>query len=253
MFEIIGIPAFKDNYIWLLRKGAAAVVVDPGDAAPVLEVLQRERLSLEAILITHHHQDHQGGVPTLLSHFAAEVYGPATESITALTHPLRGGEVLMLPALGCTVRVISTPGHTAGHVAYLAGDALFCGDTLFSAGCGRVFEGTATQMSMSLSLLAALPDATRVYCAHEYTEANLRFAMTVEPGNRFLRDRVDEVAVLRAKGQPSVPSLLSLEKTTNPFLRCNVPEVVESARQHGAASLEPADVFAELRSWKNTF
>lgn len=253
MFEVIGIPAFKDNYIWLLRKGAAAVVVDPGDAAPVLDVLQREKLSLEAILITHHHQDHQGGIPSLLSYFAAEVYGPASESITALTHPLRGGEVLSLPVFDCPLRVIATPGHTAGHLAYLAGDALFCGDTLFAAGCGRIFEGTVAQMWSSLSCLSVLPDATRVFCAHEYTEANLRFAMAVEPGNRILRDRVDEVAVLRAKGLPSVPSLLSLEKATNPFLRCTVPEVIESARQHGATSLEAVDVFAALRGWKNTF
>ena len=253
MFEIIRIPAFKDNYIWLLRKGLAAAVVDPGDAQPVLEVLHREGLSLEAILITHHHQDHQGGVAALLAQFPAEVFGPATESITALTRPLHGSESFHLPALDQDFQVLATPGHTRGHVAYLGAGCLFCGDTLFAGGCGRLFEGTAAQMWGSLSRLAALPDETSIYCAHEYTEANLRFALSVEPGNRRLRDRVDQVAVDRAKGLPTIPSTLAMEKATNPFLRCAVPEVIAAARRHDAASDEPVDVFAALRSWKNHF
>lgn len=253
MFEIIRIPAFKDNYIWLLRKGASAAVVDPGDASPVLSLVSREALTLSAILLTHYHQDHQGGVSQLLSHFPVAVYGPATESITALTHPLHGGETFPIPGLECDFQVYATPGHTAGHLAYVCDGALFCGDTLFAGGCGRVFEGTPEQMYDSLHRLASFPDSTQVYCAHEYTEANLRFALAVEPGNRLLRDRVDEVAVARAKSVATVPSTIGIEKATNPFLRCSVPEVAASARRHGAASDQPVDVFSALRKWKNEF
>lgn len=253
MFEVIRIPAFKDNYIWLLRKGVSAVVVDPGDALPVLDVLAREEVSLSAILVTHHHQDHQGGIAELLEHCQTDVFGPAAESITAVTHPLSGGEIIAPGGLGVELQVLATPGHTRGHLVYVGGGCLFCGDTLFAGGCGRVFEGTAMQMWRSLHGLCALPDETRVYCAHEYTESNLRFALAVEPGNRRLRDRVDEVAVGRAKGLPTVPSTMAVEKATNPFLRCAVPEVVAAAREHGAESADPADVFAALRNWKNTF
>ena len=253
MFEIIRIPAFKDNYIWLLRKGASAVVVDPGDAQPVLDTLAREGLTLSAVLVTHHHQDHQGGVAELLTYFPVTVFGPATESITAVTHPLFGGETIRLVALDAEFLVYATPGHTLGHLAYFGSECLFCGDTLFTGGCGRVFEGTPAQMYDSLTRLAALPDQTSVFCAHEYTETNLRFALAVEPGNRILRDRVDEVAVARAKGQATVPSTLAMEKSTNPFLRCSVPEVVASARSRGALSNEPVEVFASLRAWKNSF
>jgi hydroxyacylglutathione hydrolase len=253
MFEIIRIPAFKDNYIWLLRKGASAVVVDPGDARPVLEVLEREGLSLTSILVTHHHADHQGGVANLLAHYPAQVFGPAMESITAITQPLRGGETICLEPLGAVFQVLAVPGHTSGHLAYYGSGALFCGDTLFAAGCGRLFEGTPAQMHASLLRLAALPDQTAVYCAHEYTEANLRFALTVEPGNRLLRQRVDEVAVARAKGWATVPSALALEKATNPFLRCNEPEIVASAQSRVAQTSDALAVFTVLREWKNGF
>ncbi len=258
MFEIIRIPAFKDNYIWLLRNDAAAAVVDPGDAQPVREILASEKLSLAAILITHHHHDHQGGVADLLAHASpsrarVRVYGPVLESITAVTDPLHGGETIRLPEMACEFRVLATPGHTLGHLSFFGDAALFCGDTLFAGGCGRLFEGTPAQMHDSLMRLAALPDETRVYCAHEYTEANLRFALAVEPDNRRLRDRVDEVAVARAKGQATVPSTLALEKATNPFLRCAFPAVIAAARQHGARSDRPVDVFAALREWKNNF
>ena len=253
MFEIIRIPAFKDNYIWLLRKGASAVVVDPGDAQPVLDALAREGLTLSAVLVTHHHQDHQGGVADLLTRFPAAVYGPATESITAVTHPLHGGETIPLAELDTEFKVFATPGHTLGHLAYFGSECLFCGDTMFAGGCGRVFEGTPAQMYDSLLRLAALPPQTSVFCAHEYTETNLRFASAVEPGNRRLRDRVDEVAVARAKGLATVPSSLQLERETNPFLRCSVPEVVASARTQGARSNEAVDVFSALRTWKNNF
>ncbi|MEO8409582.1 MAG: hydroxyacylglutathione hydrolase [Propionivibrio sp.] len=262
MFDVIRIPAFKDNYIWLLRKGTAAVVVDPGDAGPVLAVLEREALTLEAILITHHHADHQGGVAQLLARnlaaaaaaaAPAEVFGPAGESITGATRSLRGGETIRIDAIDATFQVIAVPGHTLGHLAYFTAGALFCGDTLFAAGCGRLFEGTPTQMQVSLARLAALPDDTLVYCAHEYTESNLRFALAVEPGNKALRTRADEVAVARAKGQATVPFTLAGEQATNPFLRCGVPEVVAAARSQGAQSADPLAVFTALRAWKNNF
>lgn len=253
MFKVIKISAFKDNYIWLLCNGTAAVVVDPGDARPVLEVLQRDGLSLDAILVTHHHHDHQGGIAELLEHFPARVFGPAAESITAVTQPLYGGECFRLESLAADFQVLAVPGHTLGHLAYLGEGCLFCGDTLFAGGCGRLFEGTAAQMWDSLKRLSILPDDTQIYCAHEYTEANLRFAMAVEPGNRRLRDRVDAVAVTRAKGLSTIPSTLSIEKNTNPFLRCAQAEVVMVARQHGARNNDPGEVFAALRHWKNDF
>ncbi len=253
MFDIIRIPAFKDNYIWLLRKGASAVVVDPGDARPVLEVLEREGLTLESILVTHHHADHQGGVASLLAHFPAEVFGPATESITGITRPLLGGETICLASLGIEFLVTTVPGHTLGHLAYYGSGTLFCGDTLFGGGCGRLFEGTPLQMHDSLTRLAALPDQTAVYCAHEYTEANLRFALAVEPGNRQLRRRIDEVTMVRAKGGATVPSTIELEKATNPFLRCTEPEIVASAQTRVAQAHDAAEVFSVLREWKNSF
>ena len=228
-------------------------MVDPGDARPVLEVLERDGLSLTAILVTHHHADHQGGVANLLAHYPAQVFGPAMESITAITQPLRGGETICLESLGVDFQVLAVPGHTSGHLAYYGSGVLFCGDTLFAAGCGRVFEGTPAQMHASLSRLAALPDQTAVYCAHEYTEANLRFALTVEPGNRLLRQRVDEVAVARAKGWATVPSALVLEKATNPFLRCSEPEIVASAQSRVAQTSGALAVFTVLREWKNGF
>ncbi len=253
MFDVMRIPAFKDNYIWLLRKGASAVVVDPGDADPVMEVLDREKLILESILITHHHKDHQGGVARLLDYSPAQVFGPAQESITGRTHALRGGERISLSSLGVIMQVIAVPGHTLGHLAYFGQGCLFCGDTLFAGGCGRVFEGSPAQMHDSLARLAALPDDTLIYCAHEYTEANLRFALAVEPGNRSLASRANEVAVLRAKGMATVPSTLAVEKATNPFLRCVVPEVRTAARARGAAKDDEISVFAVIREWKNTF
>ena len=210
MFEVIRIPAFKDNYIWLLRKGRSAVVVDPGDASPVLDVLEREGLALKAILITHHHADHQGGISALLAQYPADVFGPAAESITALTHPLLGGESIRLDSIGADFKVLALPGHTLGHLAYLSDGRLFCGDTLFGAGCGRLFEGSPAQMHDSLARLAALPGDTAVYCAHEYTETNLRFALMIEPGSRSLRRRVDEVAIARGRSSSSSRSSNSL-------------------------------------------
>jgi hydroxyacylglutathione hydrolase len=270
MFDIIRIPAFKDNYIWLLRKGTAAVVVDPGDARPVIDVLKREALTLAAILVTHHHADHQGGIADLLAYSALaagsasgggtlEVFGPASESITALNRPLRGGETIV-PGQPCgesgefgEFAVIAVPGHTLGHLAYYANGCLFCGDTLFGAGCGRLFEGAPAQMLDSLRRLAAFPEATAVYCAHEYTAANLRFALAVDGRNEALRRRADEVAALRAVGAASVPSTLALERATNPFLRCREPALIAAARRYGATASDELTVFTALREWKNTF
>lgn len=255
--DVLAIPAFRDNYIWLLRhagaSGKSAVVVDPGDAGPVDQVLAQAGLNLAAILVTHHHADHQGGVASLAARYRAAVYGPAVESITGLTHGLAGGETIELPALGAPVRVLSVPGHTSGHLAYLIGNRLFCGDTLFGAGCGRLFEGTPAQMAASLGLLASLPDDTAVYCAHEYTEANLRFAAAVEPGNPAIRQRAVEAAAVRARGEPTVPSTLALEKATNPFLRCEQPGVIAAAQARGAATNDRVSVFAAIRSWRNEF
>ena len=195
MFAITPIPAFKDNYIWLLSRGDAAFVVDPGDAAPVLAALGAKRLRLTGILITHHHADHQGGVAALVERFRPAVFAPASESITGRSHPLSGGETL--DVLGVAVTVMAVPGHTLGHLAYAAPGVLFCGDTLFGAGCGRLFEGTAEQMTASLAAIAALPDTTQVFCAHEYTAMNLPFALAVEPGNTVLRQRVAAVGARR--------------------------------------------------------
>lgn len=251
MFEVSFIPAFKDNYIWLLQRDRRAVVVDPGEAAPVIARLEAEGLRLEGILITHHHADHQGGVGELTRRYPVPVFAPAAESITGCTHPLSGGETIAV--LGCPVRVMAVPGHTAGHLAYVAGDRLFCGDTLFGAGCGRLFEGTPAQMAASLAAIAELPPTTRVHCAHEYTEANLRFALAVEPGNADIAARMKRVAALRAAGESTVPSLLAEELATNPFLRCGEPAVVAAARDRGCDSDASVAVFAAIRNWRNSF
>lgn len=257
MFDIFAIPAFRDNYIWLLVRGDAAVVVDPGDAAPVLRRLADDRLHLAAILLTHHHADHVGGVEELVEAFRPMVFFPAAESITGVppdvARPLVGGERLRLEALEAEFEVFPVPGHTRGHLAYYGHGSVFCGDTLFGAGCGRLFEGTAPQMAASLATLAALPDDTAVYCAHEYTEANLRFAQAVEPGSQALARRIAEAAVTRAAGRPTVPSTIALEKATNPFLRCTEPAVVAAACARGADAGDPVSVFAALREWKNVF
>ena len=258
MVSIIPIPAFADNYIWLLRQRASAVVVDPGDAAPVLAYLAREGLTLTAVLATHHHGDHVGGIPALLAQFAVPVFGPARETIPGRTHAIGQGDVVNVPGLPATLTGIDIPGHTAGHIAFF-GDvdgqpSLFCGDTLFAAGCGRIFEGTPRQMWTSLSALAALPDATRVYCGHEYTLANLRFALAVEPGNADVRDRMGREQVRRDLGEPTLPSTIGMEHATNPFLRAPLPAVRAAAARHaGRALADDIEAFAALREWKNTF
>ena len=261
--KIVPLRAFNDNYIWLLRRNDTAVVVDPGDEAPVLAYLEQHRLTLSAILVTHHHGDHIGGIEELLAHAGhpgqVPVFGPASETIETVNRPLADGDRVELPQLGVTFEVIAVPGHTRGHIAYYGRNihscgVLFCGDTLFACGCGRIFEGTPTQMWRSLSRLAALPGDTRAYCAHEYTQANIRFALAVEPDNAALQARAAEVAKLRAADQATVPSTLSLELATNPFLRWDAPAVINAAcRFSGQTLTEPEQVFTAIREWKNKF
>jgi hydroxyacylglutathione hydrolase len=253
-FEVAPVAAFKDNYVWTLRNSRHAAVVDPGDARPVLDYLAREKLELCAILATHHHADHVGGVAELLRKFPVPVYGPRNEPIPTLTQPVSEGDRVSIPQLGVSFSVLDIPGHTRAHIAYYGAGALFCGDTLFACGCGRVFEGTTEQMFASLDKLRALPDETRVYCGHEYTLANIGFAKAVEPGNAALTARESRDRRLREAGKPTLPSTLGEEKATNPFLRCREPAVVESANKYlGARIGDPAQVFAAIREWKNRF
>jgi hydroxyacylglutathione hydrolase len=258
---VLTIPAFADNYLWLIHDGRHAAVVDPGDATPVLAALAAHGLTLTAILLTHHHADHTGGVAELLRHYAVPVLGPRNEAITGVTHALGQDDEVAVPGLDLQLKVIDVPGHTRGHIAYVrAGQDgkpgwLFCGDTLFAGGCGRLFEGTPAQMVDSLSKLAALPDATKVYCAHEYTLSNLRFANAVEPENFALHNRISADTAKRDQGIATVPSTIGMEKATNPFLRYREPAIVEQLIAEGrlAAGAAPVEAFAALRLWKNTF
>jgi hydroxyacylglutathione hydrolase len=248
------IPAFEDNYLWLLHDDRSAAVVDPGDAGPVLRHLADHGLTLTAILATHHHGDHIGGVAELASRFAVPVFGPANDNIAGVTDPLSEGDTISVPGLDARLSVIDVPGHTSGHIAYYGNGMLFCGDTLFACGCGRLFEGTAAQMTRSLMKLAALPGTTLVHCAHEYTLSNIRFAEAVEPGNAALAERRLAESAKRAKNLPTVPSTIALELATNPFLRLDSPEVIAAARRSaGKALARPDEVFGALREWKNRF
>ncbi|MCW7540382.1 hydroxyacylglutathione hydrolase [Aquabacterium sp. A7-Y] len=254
--ELVALPAFADNYIWMISEGREALVVDPGQATPVVDALQARGLRLTGILVTHHHADHVGGLRELASRLEGPVYGPAGESIPLPCRPLRQGD--QASWRDHRFQVFDVPGHTAGHIAYWSADfeggpLLFCGDTLFSAGCGRLFEGTPAQMSASLAQLAALPGDTRVCCAHEYTLSNLRFAAAVEPGNPDIAAYTAQCEVLRAEGRPTLPSLLAQELKINPFLRCGQPAVKDQARARGAVGDDPVSVLAALRQWKNEF
>ena len=260
--EIIPIPAFTDNYIWLIREADSnrVRVVDPGDAAPVLQYLQQHDLQLAAILLTHHHPDHTGGVDDLLHHNPVPVYGPRSSRIPRVSHPLEHGD--SIPVGGFRYEVLEVPGHTLDHIAFHApmsespdaAPLLFCGDTLFAGGCGRLFEGTPAMMLQSLERLKALPDNTLVYCAHEYTRANLTFALAAEPDNRDLQERFSVVRQLRDEGRITLPSSIDLEKRTNPFLRCQKAGVVQQITARlGHPPADETETFAALRQWKDVF
>lgn len=258
MLEVRAVPALRDNYIWVLRRRGQpeAAVVDPGEAAPVEGYLEREGLKLSAILITHHHWDHTGGIESLVEQHGAPVYAPAHERspIARVTHPMENGDRVHLEALALSLEVIGIPGHTLGHVAYYGEDSVFCGDTLFCAGCGKVFEGTAAQMHESLSRLAGLPEQTRVYCGHEYTCKNLAFALAVEPDNQDVKDRLSDAMAARERGEPTLPSRMGDELRINPFLRCKQASVAKAAAAHAGKDLnDPVDVFGAVRAWKDNF
>ncbi len=255
------VPAFQDNYLWVIHNGSHAAVVDPGDAAPVLDYLRVNRLQLAAVICTHHHLDHVGGVEKILDTLQLRgkipVYGPATERIPARTQALREGDCITVPFLDLTFGVLDVPGHTAGHIAYVGNGLLFCGDTLFACGCGRLFEGTPEQMTASLAKLKALPPQTKVFCAHEYTMANIKFAEAVEPDNADLKLRKAFCAAKRHRNLPTVPSTIHLELATNPFLRWDQPAVKAAAATRLNRDIgpnpAPALVFGAIREWKNNF
>jgi len=253
--EIIAIPALRDNYIWCVAdtERKQCVVIDPGEAQPVLHTLQQHDWKLTAILITHHHWDHTGGIEMIRKQYPVPVYGFCDEPINPLTKPLRDGETFSLPELKLTFQCLHIPGHTLGHCAFYGHGMVFSGDTLFTAGCGKIFEGTAQQMYDSLSKFIALPAETQLYCGHEYTTSNLKFASLVEPDNLAIIHRIAETQALRQQHLPSVPSLIGLELETNPFLRCEVDKVVAAAQHYAGKPLTDAvEVLHVLREWKNS-
>jgi len=255
LLTIFPIPAFNDNYIWCLHdsEGETSVVVDPGQSAPVVSALQRKGLELSGILITHHHADHIGGVRELLELWPdIPVYGPADPRIVSVNHSVDEGGSVDLPDIGVCLNVLSVPGHTSTHIAYFGEGKLFCGDTLFAGGCGRVFDGTHEQLAASLSRIADLPRDTEIYCAHEYTQDNLGFARWVEPGSEVIVTREAEVKAQRAKGQGTVPSLLRTELATNPFMRVQERQVIDAAEKYAGRSLASSvEVFTAIRRWKD--
>ncbi len=257
MLKIIPVPALKDNYIWLLIHGpfSQAVVVDPGDAGPVMTYLEQQKLSLAAIWVTHKHGDHSAGIGELLKAYpGTAVYAHPIENLALTTHGVAHNDVITIEKWPFTFKVIHIPGHTMGHVAFYGEGLLFSGDTLFAAGCGRIFEGTAQEMFHSLGKLSALPDQTLLYCGHEYTLANLRFALKVEPQNENIQRRLALTEAIRSKNCPSLPSTIQVEKQTNPFLRCSQKGVIESVQVYAKQKLtKEVDVFRELRAWKNNF
>lgn len=260
-YTVLHADAFEDNYIWLIVSDSEkdteprpVIIVDPADEDPVFEKIEHENLRPVAILCTHHHWDHVGGASDIARRFDIPVYGPAEENIPAVTHPVRDGNTVSVPETGLQFQILSVPGHTKGHIAYYTDTMLFCGDTLFSAGCGRLFDGTAKQMLSSLNKIAALPDETRIYCAHEYTVDNLRFATTIDPENENLRHYTEQANDLRQRDQPTLPSTLALEKDINPFLRTGINAIKHATEKHCGSQLEDeVAVFAELRRWKDGF
>lgn len=257
--NVITVPAFRDNYLWLFHRAddKRAYIVDPGDAEPVEKALAERGLSLAGILITHHHPDHTGGIDQLLTRWQVPVYGPAGDSVPQVSEGLADRDLVELP-IGLSFQVLSVPGHTLDHIAYFCDQTeapvLFCGDTLFAGGCGRLFEGSPEQMYHSLQKLRQLPDSTRVYCAHEYTLANLAFAQAVESENQELAHRIKKEAAKRERQEPTVPSTIGLEKSTNPFLRCDLESVRKAAQMHSGKPLDSAEeVLGAVRMWKDNF
>ncbi len=250
------IAAFETNYIWLLHNGTHASVVDPGDGRAVLHRLRQRNLTLENILITHHHADHTGGIETLLGDWAVPVYGPESYRIPEITNQLYAND--RLPIAAMIFDILFVPGHTNDHIAYFASDnekpILFCGDTLFAGGCGRLFEGTAQTMVHSLHQISQLPPETSIYCAHEYTMANLRFAIHIEPHNPNLQARLARTLALREQNRPTIPSQLHEELATNPFLRCDQPAIIAAAERYAGTKLNSiVSVFEAIREYKDNF
>jgi len=253
-FEIVALRAFSDNYIWTIRDGKKAAVVDPGDAQPVVDYLKREKLELVAIINTHHHADHVGGNAALLEQWKVPVFGPADDRIGEVTDRMKDGARCTVPHFGIELQVSEIPGHTRSHIAFHGAGMLYCGDTLFAAGCGRLFEGTPKQMHESLSRLMKLPDGTKVYCGHEYTVSNVRFARAVEPDNAALQALEARAQTQRNQDQPTLPSTIAQEKATNPFVRVREPVVIAAAsRRAGRLLSDPVEVLGTLREWKNAF
>lgn len=251
------IPALNDNYIWAIMHPEThkMIVVDPGEAKPVIENLKKKQYQLAAIFITHHHWDHTNGIRDLVDYAGAiPVYGPATSDIPFCNQKLQEGDEIHFPDFDLTVKVIEIPGHTLDHIAFIGKSFIFCGDTLFAGGCGRLFEGNAAQMTASLNRIRDLPKETQIYCAHEYTLKNLQFAKLVEPNNKAIEKRLQNVEKLRRDNKPTLPSVLQLELATNPFLRYDKDSIRKSVETHSGKSLpNPISVFTELRQWKNEF
>ena len=256
MLEIIPLPALKDNYIWLLKNKISrhVAIVDPSEAKPVLDHIKSHNLIPLAIMITHHHWDHVGGILEITKQFDIPVYAPKTDNIEGSTHPVGDGDVVALPELDLTLNVMAVPGHTLGAVTYFDDKQVFSGDTLFTAGCGRMFEGTPVQMHTSLSKFKTLSDDALLYCGHEYTIANLKFAAHIEPDNALIHARLKRAEICRDNNQATVPASMGEEKKTNPFLRCEESSVIDAASNYeGKAISDPADVFRVIRSWKDNF
>lgn len=257
MLNIHPANAFRDNYIWIIHNQNYAVVIDPGIATPVIEYLQLKKLQLSAILITHHHNDHTGGIAELIKLSDIPVYGSGNESIATITNPVQQNDIVSLHEISLNLTVLDTPGHTRGHIAYYGSNPwnmIFCGDTLFSCGCGRIFEGSAAQLYQSLQKISQLPEDTLIYCAHEYTLGNIVFARTVDPENKKLNEFAITAQELRYKNTPTIPTTLALEKAINPFLRCNHQQLINSAQNYSGRPMQnPENVFAVLREWKNKF
>lgn len=258
MVQVTPVPAFRDNYIWAIHAGQgenhAAVVVDPGEPDAILSWLESRNARPVAVLITHHHGDHIGGIAALAQRWSMPVYGPGREAIPGVTHPVAEGSAVDVPQLGLHFQVMETPGHTRGHVCYHGHDWLFSGDTLFSCGCGRLFEGSPEEMLRSLQRLALLPPATRVYCAHEYTLPNIGFAKEVEEGNPALEAYHQDARRLRKAGLPTLPSSIGQELACNPFLRCHQPAVRVAISHHAGCPVNTElEAFTRLRQWKDSF